>query len=148
MTVGAPPLPSPTDAPPRRTSWRTTRVGRVALIVVGCLAVGLAFIGAFLPLLPTAPFVLVAGACFAGAWPRADRWLHDHAVFGPFRRMRRGRASMTRRYKWVAIGIVCLSFGATIAMTPIPTWGRITLLIVGVGIVAFLWRQPTLDPTT
>ena len=145
MADGTPSPPPPAGAgDPVPSSWRATRAGRALLVVVGSLAVGLAFLGALLPLLPTAPFVLVAGACFARAWPRADAWLHEHSVFGPFRHMGRGEPSMTRRYKVIAIGITCASFGATLAFTPLPMAVRALLVLVCGVIVVFLARQPTL----
>lgn len=114
------------------------------LIVAGCVSVGLAFLGAILPLLPTSPFVLLAGICFARAWPRADAWLHAHPIFGPFRRMRGGAPTMTRRFKVTAILVVVLSFGATLVVTPFSTVVRVLFVLLGAGIVWFLARQPEL----
>ena len=53
------------------------------LKVVGLIFVGLAIIGAVLPLLPTTPFLLVAAACFAKTSPRMHKMLLDNKVFGP-----------------------------------------------------------------
>ena len=136
-------VPAPVNTgerPPSRWGLR-----RLLLIVGGSFAVGLAFLGAALPLLPTAPFVLLAGLCFARAWPRADRWLHDHRVFGPFRRLGSDQPAMTRRFKGITIAIVVLSFGATLALTTLPTWARIVLVVLCLAVVAFVARQETVD---
>jgi uncharacterized membrane protein YbaN (DUF454 family) len=45
------------------------------------LAIGL--VGIAVPLLPTTPFVLLAGACFARGSLRLHAWLEGHPVFGP-----------------------------------------------------------------
>lgn len=45
------------------------------------LAIGL--VGIAVPLLPTTPFVLLAGVCFARGSRRLHAWLNGHPVFGP-----------------------------------------------------------------
>lgn len=48
---------------------------------LGLLAIGL--VGIALPLVPTTPFVLLAGVCFARGSRRLHAWLIGHPVFGP-----------------------------------------------------------------
>lgn len=134
--------PAREPRPGPRAPWDPRRV---ALVVGGAVAVGLAFLGAALPLLPTAPFVLLAGGCFARAWPRADRWLYDHKVFGPFRRMGGDQPAMTRRFKLGTILVVVASFGTTLALTTLPTWARATLVALCACVVLVIARQETLD---
>lgn len=45
------------------------------------LAIGL--VGIAVPLLPTTPFVLLAGVCFARGSHRLHTWLNGHPVLGP-----------------------------------------------------------------
>ena len=46
--------------------------------------VGLGIVGAFLPLLPTTPFLLLAMACFARSSPAVHDWLINHRTLGPY----------------------------------------------------------------
>ena len=54
------------------------------LRVFGYVFVGLGIVGAFLPLLPTTPFLLLALACFARSSPAVHDWLITHRTLGPY----------------------------------------------------------------
>lgn len=50
--------------------------------LLGILFVGLAYIGIFLPIMPTTTFAILAGWAFAKSSPKFNRWLHEHPIFG------------------------------------------------------------------
>lgn len=55
---------------------------RYLLIATGSLSLGLAFLGAILPVVPTVPFLLVAAACFMRSSKRMHAWMLEHPLFG------------------------------------------------------------------
>lgn len=57
---------------------------KFALNVLGGIAVILAILGVFLPLLPTTPFLLLASACFARGSTRLHGWLLNNKMFGEY----------------------------------------------------------------
>ena len=71
----------PDASPPPPSGLR-----RVVLVVTGVVALALGVLGVALPLLPATPFVLLAAACFAGAWPTMHARLTRSRLFGPMLR--------------------------------------------------------------
>ena len=55
---------------------------RIILLSLGLLCVGLAFIGIFVPGIPTTPFLIVALWAFAQSSKKFHTWLLNHKRFG------------------------------------------------------------------
>jgi len=68
----------------------------------GWLAVGLGILGAFLPILPTTPFMLLAAFAFGKSSPRFHRWIVEHPTFGPPVRDWQAHGAISRRAKTMA----------------------------------------------
>lgn len=79
----------------------------------GLIFVGLAAVGAFLPIMPTVPFLLVAVFFFARSNPEWERRIMDHPHWGPQVRDWRERRAISRRAKVMAIGAMTVGVGFT-----------------------------------
>lgn len=94
----------------------------------------LGFLGVFLPLLPTTPFLLVALFCFSRSSDGAKRWLTGNRLLGPYVRAyadSQGMASRVKIRTLILLWVVCL--GSGIFATDI-LWVRLLLLVVAVGV--------------
>jgi uncharacterized membrane protein YbaN (DUF454 family) len=90
----------------------SSRMVRVGYLVAGFLLLALGIIGAFLPLVPTTIFVILAAACFARSSVRLEGWLLGHKRFGPLIVAWRTERAIARRAKVLAaIGMV-LGYGS------------------------------------
>jgi uncharacterized protein len=56
---------------------------KIVFFTSGCLFFAIGFIGAFTPVLPTTPFMLLALMSFSKSSPRLHAWLYNHKIFGP-----------------------------------------------------------------
>lgn len=57
---------------------------RYVLILIGSISVALGFIGIFLPLLPTTPFLLLGAACYIKGSPTLYKWLINNRILGEY----------------------------------------------------------------
>src|SRR5262245_26065726 len=83
---------------------------RPLYVVAGVGLTGLGIIGAFLPVMPTTIFLILAAACFARSSPRMEAWLVNHPKWGPSIRAWRENGAIPRRIKFIAIGSMAISF--------------------------------------
>lgn len=97
----------------REVALATSRSARVAFLAAGHACVALGVIGAFLPLMPTTVFLLLAASCYARASTRFYNRLLNHRVAGTVIRDWRLHRAMAVRTKIVAIAAIALTFGWT-----------------------------------
>ena len=116
-------------------------VKRYLLISAGITSLALGVLGAFLPLLPTVPFVLLAGYCFARSSPRLHTWLVEHRMFGGIIRNFEAGNGLPKKVKYRAILVIWLSIGVSCLFVD-----RIELYfmlaIIGLAVSTYLYRLP------
>ena len=87
---------------------------------VACTALGV--LGAFLPVLPTTPFLLVAVWAFGKSSPRLQHWLLHHRRFGPPLRAFTEHRVIPRKVKWLALPMMFASVPIVYNLAPHPLW--------------------------
>lgn len=63
---------------------KTNLLKKYLLIFVGSISLVLGFIGVFLPVLPTTPFLLLSSFCFVRSSKPLYNWLINHKIFGAY----------------------------------------------------------------
>lgn len=111
-------------------------------IGLGSIFVGLGFLGLFLPLLPTTPFLLLAAACYARGSDRFYQWLMQHRIFGEILRHYQSGQGIPRkaRNRTILILWVTLGLSAWLVQDRVVLLG--VLLAVGIGVTTYLMRLP------
>jgi uncharacterized membrane protein YbaN (DUF454 family) len=83
---------------------------RILYLCLGWLMVATGIVGAFLPVLPTTPFLLIALWCFSKSSPRLENWLLSHPRFGPSLRNWREKGAIPRKAKIAALSLMTMSY--------------------------------------
>jgi len=117
-----------------------TKVKKALLIVLGWLFVILAIIGAFLPILPTTPFLILALALFSKSSPRFHKMLLDNQWFGPSLKQWEQNKTLSRKTKYKATVLILITFVISLMLL----YGKIKLQIMLMGIALallfFIWK--------
>jgi uncharacterized protein len=107
------------------------------LNIIGLIAVVLAILGVFLPLLPTTPFLLLASACFARGSERLHGWLLNNKLFGTVLRDFEQGKGMPLKAKIMALVLLWASLAYSIFQ--LKNVLLMSLLIaIGVAVTSYL----------
>lgn len=112
------------------------------LIALGGIFLFLAVLGAFLPLLPTTPFLLLASACFARSSTRLHQWLRSHGTLGRYLSDFEDGRGIPLRGKILALAMMWPSM--LYSMYRVKVWPlQLMLLVIACGVTVYLLSLPT-----
>ena len=114
-------------------------LGRHLWTGAGLAFVAIGAVGAFLPLLPTVPFLLLTAFCFAKGNPAWEQRLLDHPKYGPALRQWRERRAISRRAKKAALLAMAISVGIT-ALTAGWPWVLIPAAVMAIS-GTWIWTR-------
>ena len=115
---------------------------KLALIFIGWISLALGFLGVFLPLLPTTPFVLLAAYCFSKSSPKLHQWLMNQPRLGPLIQNWEQYGSISKQAKVMATVCMAIVFPMSLFVMGIGLlWKGILGLLAG-GVVWFIWSRP------
>ncbi len=127
-------------APPRLRHHQRVVMALWRLLAVAAFALGV--VGAFLPVLPTVPFLLLSAWAAGKGWPAFEAWLLRHPRFGPPVQRWRERGAIGRGAKWFATVMMAASAGALQLFGTVAPWVRIVVPLFLLGMCIWLWLRP------
>jgi uncharacterized membrane protein YbaN (DUF454 family) len=135
------------ESQPAELAVYVTGSGRVVYRALGWSSVGMAVVGAIMPGIPTAPFVILAGYFFARSSPEAHEWLRQSRWFGPFLRDWEEHGGVRRWVRNAALGLIGggMVVTALLGLSVPVTATILTLQAVGMAIVL---RLPVIEPAS
>lgn len=118
-----------------------SRLLRYLFICLGTLSLALGVVGAFVPVLPSTVFLILAAAAYARGSPRLYRWLLRNRIFGRYISDWRTHRSIPIRTKVTIVAMILTAVGVSsyfAVESMILRTVVIALGLVGVGYVAFI----------
>ena len=117
---------------------------RQLFLLGGLCSLGLGIVGAFLPILPTTPFILLAAYCFSRSSPRWHRWICASPWFGPMLRDWETQRGVRLSVKFLATILVLIALGSSIYFRGSTSPVTLTLgLLASIGMLV-VWKLPTI----
>ncbi len=107
---------------------------KILYVILGWVAIGLGFLGIFLPVLPTTPFLLLAAALFFRGSPGLYGWLVNHKTLGPYIRNFRENRAISLHVKIVSVCMMWTTILLSAFLAVEAWWLRIVLFAIAIGV--------------
>ena len=114
---------------------------KTVYLLIGFISLILGIIGAFLPILPTVPFILLSAYCFARGYPPLYHWLRDRSVFANSLQDWERERAISRASKRKSLLMMAIGFALALYAAP-AVWLKIMLLLIGVSVATFIATRP------
>ncbi|MEM8768306.1 MAG: YbaN family protein [Pseudomonadota bacterium] len=119
---------------PEKPSERQPEQRNLFFLVLAYVFAGVGIVGAFLPLLPTTPFLLLAAWAATRGSPELHQWLYNHPRFGPPLIAWEEKRAVSTGAKVTALIFMAISWTIMLFMTEGPLVPAITgVLFLGGG---------------
>ena len=112
---------------------------KMLLIAAGYLSLLLGVLGVVLPVLPTTPFLLLSGYCFARSSKKFERWLKQTKLYQFYVADYAETKSIAKERKKKIIIQIYLLMGLSVWLAPL-VWVKLALLALTVFITYYLFR--------
>ena len=121
------------------------KIKKGAYFILGTSALILGVIGAFLPVLPTTPLILLAAGCYIRSSKKFYEWLISNEKYGKTIEDYQTGRGITKNTKIRAIGMMWLMITLSVYffITSIPL--IVFLYLIAISVTFYLYRLPTIE---
>ena len=119
---------------------------RSVMLVLGFIFVGLGFLGATLPLLPTGPFLILALWCFSQSSQKFHDWLYNHKIFGSQLQLWSKYKVVPPMAKIASIGSMSISYIYMVFVATIPAIGLVCSGFIMFYAAYYILTKPSYPP--
>lgn len=116
------------------------KIKKLIYILLGCLFIGIGYIGIFVPGLPTTFFAIVASWFFMRSSDRLTKWVNEHPVLGRHVSNWTEKRIYPTYGRYAMVGFMILSL--IIASQVMPLLPTIYMAIFFLAVVVWAFRYP------
>lgn len=114
---------------------------RIFCLILAYFFIALAILGAFLPLLPTVPFLILAAWFASKGSKRLHDWLYAHPLFGKLLQDWEEQGAVSRKSKILAVSMMAASWLFLFFYLPNP-WALVGVSITFILVSTYLITRP------
>lgn len=119
---------------------------RIFYFCMGWVFFATGVIGAFVPVMPTTIFMILALWMFSKSSQRFHNWLFNHKVFGPpLQRWQKYRV-IPPMAKCMAASMMCVSFVIVLLFTHMAWWIYATIAVTLLSVMWYILSKPSRIP--
>lgn len=122
------------------------RVKKPLLLITGHFCLILGIVGAFLPLLPTTPFLLLAALCYSKSSDKLHGWIISHKYLGPPINDWEKNGVISFKAKVFATLMLGLAAFLRLPNLEIARLYKIIAITVLGLVLIFIWTRPSRNP--
>jgi len=123
-----------------------SETARFVYLGLGWFFFGVGVLGAFLPVLPTTPFMILALWAFSNSSKRLRTWLYTHKTFGPPLQRWSEHRVIPAQAKMVALGTMSMSLAYLVFFSGLDwPWIAAAAALMGYG-AFFILTKPSRAP--
>lgn len=116
---------------------------KVTYLILGHLCLILGILGAFLPVLPTTPFLLLAAFLYSKSSPRLHKWLLNHKYMGATLRDWHEQGVIGIKSKVVASLMILLVLFFRFPSLNLNIGIIFFATSILIGVIIFIWSRPS-----
>lgn len=118
---------------------------KIVLWIIGIITLALGFIGIFIPVFPTTPFLLVALACFVNSSSKMHRFILENKYLGPYVKDYTSGNGIPMKAKWRAVSLIWITIGFS-ALFVLDKWSlRILILSTATLVSIYIFTRKTAE---
>lgn len=119
---------------------------RPVYFLLGWIFFSAGLIGAFVPVLPTTPFMLLALWAFSNSSKEFHQWLYQHPLFGPPLQQWHQYGVIPRYAKVIAITFMSLSLMYMITLSTVDKRAIALASVLMTSVAAWMLTRPSRPP--
>lgn len=116
---------------------------KMTYLIIGHLCLILGIIGAFIPVLPTTPFLLLAAFLYSQSSPKLHNWIISHKYLGPPVKDWQDRGVIGLKAKIIATVMIILVIGLRFPSLAVNMWIKVSATIILMAVLIFIWTRPS-----